>query len=296
MGPGAWSLLGSGNVKDVQPHSSRRSGRSATRSTKPSHRSAVRLTAAIAAAAVAFGCGAQGPSKLKLKVDVERRANNDHPVRMDLLVVYEPELMDEFDSLTATEWFQQREQRLRNNPDRSRFGVWSWEWAPGQDIDDSTLRLPGVPAQGVIFANYQSRGAHTARFDPMLAQHIWLRQDGLRIQAGKANEPESRSWRPVVGWSMVGLGFAGLGLGTYFGVKASDDARKTINLKPKDQARHDELSKSVDDNQTRMAVSYSIGGVFVIAGLVVLLWPEDDDSPFRPVPTGDGAAVRLIEW
>ena len=63
-----------------------------------------------------LGCGAQGPETLVMKFDVARKANGDMPVMVDVVVVYDEELKDELDRLTATEWFAQRDQRVRNNP------------------------------------------------------------------------------------------------------------------------------------------------------------------------------------
>ena len=244
----------------------------------------------------AAACAPTGPSRLNMEFKIARRANHDYPVKLDVLVVYEPELMDDLEKLSAGEWFRQREGHMRNNPGMTSFGAWSYEWAPGQVVEPLVLRLPGRPAQGLIFADFLSRGKHAARFDPTLAHSVVLLDDAFRLVPGLANEPESRSWRPPVGWSCVALGAVGVGLGTFFAISAANDAAKTADLTPRQQDEYQTLADSVEVSQTRMWVSYGIGGALIVTGALILLWPEDDESKFRPVPTGDGGSVRLLEW
>lgn len=244
----------------------------------------------------AFGCGTTGPTRLKMKFDVSRRANADNPVQVDVVVAYDPELVEELDRLTASEWFAQRESRIRNNPGGQQFNVWRWELTPGLELSDIDLTLRGLAAQGVLFADYFTRGKHSARFDPRLAQTVQFRHDAFRVVAGGAVEPESMGWRPPVGWSLVGVGLVGAGLGTYFAVTAADKASQTRGLFPKDRAKWEGLKTEVETNQFGMALSYSIGAAFLIAGALVLLWPESDESPFREVPNDDGASARVTPW
>ncbi|MGK0357863.1 MAG: type VI secretion system protein [Bradymonadia bacterium] len=237
------------------------------------------------------GCGPAGPTRLKMKFDVSRKANADNPIQVDVVVAYDPELIEELARMTANEWFAQREARLRSNPGEAKFNAWKWEITPGLELAAVDESLKGEPAQGLIFANYLSRGKHSARFDPGFAQTINFGYDAFRLQRGAVVDPGKRGWRPPVGWTGVGLGAVGLGLGAWFAVLANDSASDTRNLKPRDAARHAQLVDDNDTYSTATAISMSIGAALLITGGLILLWPESDESPFRDVQTdGDREA------
>ncbi len=248
------------------------------------------------ACALTMGCGPAGPTRLKMKFDVSRKANADHPVQVDVVVAYDPEMVEELDRLTASEWFAQRDSRIRNNAGGQQFSTWRWELTPGLEIDDVDLPLKGLQPQGVLFADYLSRGKHSARFDPRLAQTVQFRHDAFRLVAGRAVEPESMGWRPPVGWSLVGLGLVGAGLGTFFAISASQDAQAAGRLFPKDRDRWLELKNSVENQSVGMWISYGVGAAFLLAGSLILLWPDNDESPFRDVPNEDGASAGVSPW
>ncbi len=257
-----------------------------------------RGTSALAAVVLLSACGSSGPGRLKMKFDVSRKANDDNPVQVDVVVAYDPDLVDELDRLTANEWFAQREQRMRNNPGQTAFNSWRWELTPGVEVPSVDLDLPGKPAQGLLFADYHSRGKHTARFDPRLAQTVLFRADAFRMVHGKANEPESRGWRPPVGWTTVGVGLVGMGLGTTFAILAEGSAEDTVGLTERDAGKHGRLVEDYDDYRVGMWISYSIGTALLITGAAILLWPESNESPFRDIPDeGDeGAAAAVYTW
>lgn len=258
----------------------------------------IRGTSALVVGILLAACGSTGPTRLKMKFDVSRKANDDNPVQVDVVVAFDPDLVDELDRLTANEWFAQREQRMRNNPGQTAFNAWRWELTPGVEVPSVELSLPGKPAQGLLFADYHSRGKHSARFDPRLAQTVLFRADAFRVVHGKVNDPDSGGWRPPVGWSTVGIGLVGLGLGTTFGILADGAANDTRGLTEKDEDKHARLVDDYDDYRTGMWISVGIGSAFLIAGAAILLWPETNESPFREIPDeGDeGANAAVITW
>ncbi len=258
-----------------------------------------RTTSALIVWALMAACGSSGPSRLKMKFDVSRKANDDNPVQVDVVVAFDPDLVDELDRLTAGEWFAQREQRMRNNPGQTAFSAWRWELTPGVEVPSVELSLPGKPAQGLLFADYHSRGKHSARFDPRLAQTVLFRTDAFRMVHGKANEPESRGWRPPVGWSTVGVGLVGVALGTTFGVLADSAATDTRGLTERDADKHARLVDDYDDYRTGMWISMGVGSALLITGAAILLWPESNESPFRDIPDGgddEGATAAVHTW
>ncbi|MCA9524704.1 MAG: hypothetical protein KC549_00215 [Myxococcales bacterium] len=227
-----------------------------------------------------------------MKFDVTRKANADNPIQVDVLVAYDPEMVEELDRLTAGEWFSQREARLRSNPGETKFQHWRWELTPGLEFPDVDRGLKGEPSQGLIFANYVSRGKHSARFDPSYGQYVEFGYDAFRMVRGKLVDPESRGWRPPVGWSGVGLGTVGVGLGTFFAVLTNDAAVGTRGLRPKDAEKHARLTDDYDTYRTASIISFGVGAAFLVAGAAILLWPESNESPFREIQSEEDRDVN----
>lgn len=242
----------------------------------------------------AIGCGPSGPTRLVMKFDVSRKANDDNPLKVDVVVAYDAELVDELDRLTANEWFDQREQRMRSNPGGAAFSAWRWELTPGLEVPNVELPLRGVPAQGIIYAGYYSRGKHSARFDPVRAQSVLFRQDAFRVIAGRITDPEGVSARSVIGWTAIALGAVGTGLGTFFAISSSDKATDASALRQRDRETYDRLVQEVEDDRLGMYISYGAGAVFLLTGMVVLLWPESDDSPFREIVDDEADGGGLV--
>jgi type VI secretion system protein len=116
-------------------------------------------------ATLAVGCGG-GPTHLRVAVEAEPNANQNSPVAIAVLVVYEDDVMNDLSKLTATQWFEQAEQRQRDNPDGTDFDILAWEVMPGQRIKELDLELQGREARGLVFADYYSEGDHRSRFNP----------------------------------------------------------------------------------------------------------------------------------
>ena len=122
------------------------------------------------AALVAGSCGLPKRTRnlfggnLLMEVSVSGELNGNTPVAVDVLVVYDKDLLKQLVELSARDWFQQREQILRDNP--KRVNSWSWEWVPGQEVGQITLEFNLGSAGGLIFADYLVPGEHRLRFDP----------------------------------------------------------------------------------------------------------------------------------
>jgi type VI secretion system protein len=112
------------------------------------------------------GCSASLP---RVKVDslaiqVVAQANLDTPIAVDAVLVRNPQLLDTLLGLPSAKWFAQREQLRRDYP--KDLSVISYELVPGQQISESTFAFDGQRAAGVlVFADYQTAGAHRVRLD-----------------------------------------------------------------------------------------------------------------------------------
>ncbi|MGA7782871.1 MAG: hypothetical protein WCA85_34900 [Paraburkholderia sp.] len=112
------------------------------------------------------GCSASLP---RVKVDslaiaVTAQANLDTPIAVDAVLVRNPQLLDTLLGLPSAKWFAQRDQLRRDYP--KDLSVISYELVPGQQISDSPFAFDGQRAAGVlVFADYQTAGAHRVRLD-----------------------------------------------------------------------------------------------------------------------------------
>lgn len=98
----------------------------------------------------------------KVYMSVDSRANLDTAIATDLIVVYEDALVKTLFKLSALNYFENKEQILRDNP--GKIDVWSWEVIPGQVVvpQEITLSQP-IPRGGVVFSNYLTPGDHRVR-------------------------------------------------------------------------------------------------------------------------------------
>jgi type VI secretion system protein len=112
------------------------------------------------------GCSASLP-RVKvdsLSIQVAAQANLDTPIAVDAVLVRNPQLLETLLGLPSAKWFAQREQLRRDYP--KDLSVISYELVPGQQISDSKFSFDGQRAAGVlVFADYQTTGAHRVRLD-----------------------------------------------------------------------------------------------------------------------------------
>ena len=126
-------------------------------------------------------CGGAGPERLRVSVEAEPGANDNSPIAVAVLVVYDEKVMEELSKLSAAEWFAQSEQRRRDNPGMARFDSANWEFMPGQTVEDVVLPLQGRPATGLVFAQFLAGGMNRVRFDPEDPLAIVLKGDGFDV-------------------------------------------------------------------------------------------------------------------
>lgn len=101
-----------------------------------------------------------------MRVTVSEQLNDSSPVPVDLLVVYDKEVLAMLGKLTAQDWFRggMRKQFFKDHPEHAAK-AFHWEWVPGQAVPEQRLSYrPGVKG-GVIFADYFFPGAHRVEVD-----------------------------------------------------------------------------------------------------------------------------------
>lgn len=121
-------------------------------------------------------------AKLNLDVHISPKANQNSPVALDLLVIYDPQLLSRVLGMTAKQWFEQKTQILRDYQKGESLDYWSWEWVPGQEIGRLKLPLEATAKGAVLFARYLTPGAHRIRIDPTQDIKIFLEDETFRVQ------------------------------------------------------------------------------------------------------------------
>ena len=93
--------------------------------------------------------------------DVVENANGNAPIPIDLVLVGTNDLVPTIMGLTAAEWFNRKAQLLRDAPTDLRAE--SFEVVPGSTIAPRDVDRTPRPKAAILFANYQTPGAHRIR-------------------------------------------------------------------------------------------------------------------------------------
>lgn len=131
--------------------------------------------------------------QLTVKVAIAAEANGNNPVAVDLVRVENKDLAKEISKLTAADWFQKRDQYIRDYPKPGVLTIESSEWVPGQPV--SPLKIPeplslpiplvSTSPTTLIFANYFTPGPHRATLEPHKIITIQLGADDLTVVVDK---------------------------------------------------------------------------------------------------------------
>ena len=111
-------------------------------------------------------------STSKISISVVDRANDNSPIAFDLVFISNRVPLEEtLSKMSATDWFAQREQMLRDYKDD--MAVLHWEVVPGQVIATQPIARPSTKLRyaAFLFAAYKAPGAHRYRVtdeDPLV--------------------------------------------------------------------------------------------------------------------------------
>lgn len=136
--------------------------------------------------AVTLSCGTNSRSlfggDLVAEVKVDPGANQNSAVALELVIVYDKKLLEQFLAYPARTWFEKREQLRRDDPGQKQFVSWEWEWVPGQEVKPQEISFGTGARGGIVFANYFTPGDHRARIDPHSNLVIHLGEKGFSVE------------------------------------------------------------------------------------------------------------------
>jgi type VI secretion system protein len=134
----------------------------------------------------ALGCGTASRSlfggDVAVRLDADPKINQDSPVPVELVVVYDKDLLAKLAGMTARDWFQNREQTRKDHPGDDDFVSMAWEIVPGQSMPPQALSFASGARGGLVFADYFSDGAHRARVDPHQNLRIHLQAEDVAVE------------------------------------------------------------------------------------------------------------------
>jgi type VI secretion system protein len=136
--------------------------------------------------AAALGCGTGSRSlfggDVAVQVAAEPGINQDSPVPVELVIVFDKDLLAQLTGMTARDWFQKREQIHKDHPGDEELLTMSWEVVPGQSLPAASLSFGSGARGGLVFADYFADGAHRARVDPHQNLKIRLLADDVAVE------------------------------------------------------------------------------------------------------------------
>ena len=126
-----------------------------------------------------------GQSKLVMKVNIASDANNDNPVAFDLVLVTDKILLEELGKISASEWFENRNQYRLDYPEETGLSAGSWEFVPGQVVVLEPITVKSEIVGGIILANYFTPGEHRAVIDPRKSFVVTLGAESFTVRLEK---------------------------------------------------------------------------------------------------------------
>ena len=120
--------------------------------------------------------------KVNIDVSISETANQNHPVAVDYILVYNENLLKELLKTPAKEWFEKKNQFKRDYPEDSGFTAFEWEWIPGQTVPPLALPLEARAKGAILIALYFSKGDHRAHLDPHKSFKLTLLEDTFGVE------------------------------------------------------------------------------------------------------------------
>lgn len=115
-----------------------------------------------------------------IQVSIAEDVNQNSPVAVDLIVVYNKKILDKLLEKSAREWFAGRDQFERDFPKGFQFK--SWEWVPGQEVEQIEMPIKSGAKTAVVFADYFTAGQHRAVVDPRKPLRLRFEATGFVVE------------------------------------------------------------------------------------------------------------------
>ncbi|EYF02859.1 Hypothetical protein CAP_6439 [Chondromyces apiculatus DSM 436] len=129
-----------------------------------------------------MGCGSSmRPFRLLVEVQVTPQSNQNSPIPVTLVAVYDRKLYEQFSQMAAKQWYTQRDQLRRDHPGGDVFIEWEWEFVPGFTPPPVVVEIRGNAVGAFVFANYRSPGPHRVRLGPHQRIRINLEEDDVTV-------------------------------------------------------------------------------------------------------------------
>lgn len=114
-----------------------------------------------------------------VSIYAEPDANQNSAIAVDLVLVYNQELLKTLGKMSAAKYFASSKQLLLDNP--TLLDIWHWELVPGQIVENFKPEQDKGDAYGAyVFANYLTPGDHRVRVAPNGIVKIRLLRDDLQ--------------------------------------------------------------------------------------------------------------------
>ena len=122
--------------------------------------------------------GAFGPPEFvwvdTVTIIADSNANDFSATPIDIVVIYNKELLERLAKTPAKDYFKMSAQLRRDYP--GMIEVFSWEVVPGQSLVDQPVGMKGTaPIGGFVFANFIPQGEHRVRLGGIRNLQIQLR-------------------------------------------------------------------------------------------------------------------------
>ena len=118
-----------------------------------------------------------------LRLQAMPNVNQDRPISVDLVLVYDAHLIRALQKLSAKQWMLNKQQLKRDYPLSLR--LWEWEPVPGETLPYFELpsKVTKKAAGILLFAGYDTPGLHRARLDPFEQVLIKLDKHDMKLYA-----------------------------------------------------------------------------------------------------------------
>ena len=114
-----------------------------------------------------------------VSIYTEPDANQNSATAVDLVIIYDEELVKIIGQMSAAKYFDSSKQLLLDNP--TLLDIWRWELVPGQVVQNfQPPQEEGDSYAAFVFANYLTSGDHRVRVAPNGIVKVLLLKNDLR--------------------------------------------------------------------------------------------------------------------